>query len=69
MGWGRTSGLFYKHMTIINENSRVVNKLEASITDNPRVIIYNRHRFIIQAIVHQRHINQPLRLSDMTILS
>ncbi len=36
-------------MTIINDDSRVVNKLEASLTDNARVIIYNRSMFIVQA--------------------
>ncbi len=36
-------------MTIVNDDSRVVNKLEASLTDNARVIIYNRHMFIVQA--------------------
>ncbi len=36
-------------MTIINDDCRVVNKLEASLTDNTRVIIYNRHMFIVQA--------------------
>ncbi len=50
VGWGRTSGLFYKPMTIINDDSRVVNKLEASITDDAIVIIYDHHMFIVQAI-------------------
>jgi hypothetical protein len=36
-------------MTIINDNSRVVNKLEASLTDDARVVIYDRHMFIVQA--------------------
>ncbi len=36
-------------MTIINDNSRVVNKLEASLTDDTRVVIYDRHMFIVQA--------------------
>ncbi len=36
-------------MTIINDDSRVVNKLEASLTDDDRVIIYDRHMFIVQA--------------------
>ncbi len=36
-------------MTIINDNSRVVNKLEASLTDEDRVIIYDHHMFIVQA--------------------
>jgi hypothetical protein len=43
------SGLYYKHMTIVNDGSRVDNKLEASLTDNARVIIYDRHMFIAQA--------------------
>jgi hypothetical protein len=37
-------------MTIVNDDSRVVNKLEASLTDNARVVIYDRHTFIVQAI-------------------
>ncbi len=36
-------------MTIVNDDSRVVNKLEASLTDDARVIIYDRHMFIAQA--------------------
>jgi hypothetical protein len=40
------SGLYYKPMTIVNDDSRVVNKLEASLTDDVRVIIYNSHMFI-----------------------
>jgi hypothetical protein len=36
-------------MTIVNDNSRVINKLEASLTDDSRVIIYDRHMFIVQA--------------------
>ncbi len=34
---------------IVNDDSRVVNKFETSLTDNARVIIYDRHRFIVQA--------------------
>ncbi len=37
-------------MTIINYASSVINKLEASLTDNSRDVIYNRHVFIVQAI-------------------
>jgi hypothetical protein len=36
-------------MTIVNENSRVVNKLEASLADDVRVVIYDRHMFMVQA--------------------
>ncbi len=36
-------------MKIINDDSRVINKLEASLTDDARVVIYDRHMFIVQA--------------------
>jgi hypothetical protein len=41
--------MYYKTMTIINDDSGVVNKLETSLTDNARVIIYDHHMFIVQA--------------------
>ncbi len=44
-----TSGLYYKLITIVNDDSRVVNKLETSLTDDARVIIYDRHMLIVQA--------------------
>ena len=33
-------------MTIVNDDSRVVNKLEASLTDGARVINYDHHMFL-----------------------
>ncbi len=33
-------------MTMINDDSRVVNKLETSLTDDARVIIYDCHMLI-----------------------
>ncbi len=42
-----TSGLYYKPMTIVNDDSRVINKLETSLTDDTRVIIYDCHMFIL----------------------
>ncbi len=36
-------------MTIVNDDTRVITKLETSLTDDARVIIYNRHMFIVQA--------------------
>jgi hypothetical protein len=36
-------------MTIVNDDSRVVNKLEASLTDDTKVIIYNHHMVLVQA--------------------
>ncbi len=42
-------GLYYKPMKIINDDSRIINKLEASLTDYARVVIYDYHMFIVQA--------------------
>ncbi len=36
-------------MMIINDDSRVINKFEASLTDDARVIIYDHHMFTVQA--------------------
>ncbi len=36
-------------MMIINDDARIVNKLDASLTSDARVIIYDRHMFIVQA--------------------
>jgi hypothetical protein len=36
-------------MTIVNDDSRVINKLEASLTDDARVVIYDYQMFIVQA--------------------
>jgi hypothetical protein len=46
-----TSGLYYKPITIVNDNSNVINKLETSLTDYARVVNYDRHMFIVQATV------------------
>jgi len=45
------SGLYYKYTMIVNYASSVVNKPEALLTDNARVVIYDRHVFIVQATV------------------
>jgi len=44
----KTCGLYYKPMTIVNDDSRIVNKLDASLTNDARVFIYDRHMFIVQ---------------------
>jgi hypothetical protein len=36
-------------MMILNDDSRVINKLEASLTNDARVIIYDHQMFIVQA--------------------
>ncbi len=46
---GHLCGLYYKPKMIRNDDSRVVNKLETSLTDDARVIIYDCHEFIVQA--------------------
>jgi hypothetical protein len=42
-------GLYYKPITIVNDYSSVVNKLETSLIDEAIVIIYDHHMFIVQA--------------------
>ncbi len=37
-------------MKIVNDDSRVVNKFETSPTDDARIVIYDCHMFIVQAI-------------------
>jgi hypothetical protein len=46
-------GLYYKHVTIVNYASSGFNKLRASLNDDARVIIYDRHMFIVQATGYQ----------------
>jgi hypothetical protein len=43
------SGLYYKHVTIVNDASSGVNKLKASLNDIARGVIYECHMFIVQA--------------------
>ncbi len=43
------NSLNYKPMTIVNDDARIVNKLDASLTDYTRVVIYYCHMFIVQA--------------------
>ncbi len=45
----QSSGLYYKHIMIVNYDSSVVNKLGTSLPIDARVIIYDRHMFIVQA--------------------
>jgi hypothetical protein len=43
--------VFYAHELVLNVNyaSSGVNKIKASLNDDARVIIYDRHMFIVQA--------------------
>jgi hypothetical protein len=44
-----TSGLYYKHVMIVNYASSGINKLRASLNDDVRVVINDCHMFIVQA--------------------
>ncbi len=63
-----TSGLYYKPMTIVYDDTSVVNKLEASLTDDARVVIYNCHMFIEQAtgvVLTALHVLYTLRMGPI----
>jgi len=40
--------MHYKHVTIVNDESSVINEWSFKIIDDTRVIIYDRNRFINQ---------------------
>ncbi len=48
-------GLYYKHIMIINDDTSIINKFEASLTDEARVVIYDHHMFIVQAIAQGKY--------------
>jgi hypothetical protein len=48
-------------MTIVNYASSTINKLEASLSDDARVIIYDCHAYIIQATADVFDCFEPLQ--------
>jgi hypothetical protein len=42
-------------MMIVNDDAGVINMLEAPLTDDARVPIYDRHMFIVQAPGHNEN--------------
>ncbi len=42
--------MYYKHITIVSDDSSTVNEFETSLTDDARVVIYNHYMFIVEAI-------------------
>jgi hypothetical protein len=42
-----TSVVYYKHITIVNYDSSIINKFEASLTANARIVIYDCPMFIV----------------------
>ncbi len=58
-------GLYYKPIMIVNDDSRVINKLETSITDDARVVIYDRHMFIVEALLVKESKNKLVIATDL----
>ncbi len=56
-------------MMIVNDNSRVVNKLETSLTDDARVVIYNRHVFRVQVTACEVGFKDKFLCQFMNLLS
>ncbi len=42
-------GLYYKHMTIVNDNSSIISEQNFQLIDDARGVIYDRRMFIKQA--------------------
>jgi len=47
--WYKLCGWYYKHVMIVNDDYSVISKWSFKLIDDHRVIIYDCHRFIIQA--------------------
>ena len=43
------SGLYYKPITIIKDDSSIINKLGTSLIGDARVVIYDCHMFKVKA--------------------
>ncbi len=43
------SALYYKHMTIVNDDSSIISKWSSKLIDDAKGVIYNHCMFIIQA--------------------
>ena len=49
LSWEDSSGLYYKHISIVNDDSSVVIKWSFKLIDATRGIIYDRHMFVVRA--------------------
>jgi hypothetical protein len=54
-------------MTIINDCSGI-NKLETSLTDDARVVIYDRHVFIVQATGWKKMVKNALTYNSAVLI-
>ncbi len=64
----RISGLYYKPITIVNDDSRVINKLEGSLTDDARVVIYDCHMFIARATDYLNSVTLSVLMPSVIML-
>ncbi len=64
---GKTCGLYYKHITIVNDDSSCINKCHLSLNDDARVIIYNCNMFIAQATTNGSLSNVQKRNQTQTV--
>jgi hypothetical protein len=51
------NGLYYKPILIVNDDSSIINKLETSLVDDARFVIYDCHVFKVQA-TGQNNLNE-----------
>jgi hypothetical protein len=58
-------GLYYKPIMMVNDDSRVINKLETLPTDDDRVVIYGCHMFIVQALLAKEAKNKLVIATDL----
>ncbi len=66
----RPSGLYYKHITIVNDDSSIVSKslhTVVSLIDDARVIINDRNVFIIQATGFLAKLDYALSIMTFSI--
>ena len=64
-----TSGLYYKHMTIVNEDSSIAIKWSFKLIDASRGVIYYRHMFIVNATALARTKNNESALFEEWVKS
>jgi hypothetical protein len=53
---------------IVNNDSRVIDKLETSLTDEARVVTYDHHMFIVQATDVKKEQPNKLKLIEQHLL-
>ncbi len=70
MPFSHICGLYYKHVAIVNDDSSIISKWSFKLRDDPRVIIYDHHRFIIQATgnIHYFTLHLLLVSSSLSLL-